>query len=47
MLYTKEMILSDFPDFEPIELIETEIELSEGSGHNGIGKVIRLIGRKK
>ena len=47
MLYTKEMILSDFPDFEPIELIETEIELSEGSGHNGIGKVIRFIGRKK
>lgn len=47
MLYTKEMIQDDFIDFEPIELIETEIALSEGSGHNGIGKVIRFIGRKE
>lgn len=46
MLYTKEMIQNDFSDFEPIELIETEVELSEGSGHNGIGKVIRFIGKK-
>lgn len=46
MLYSKEMIQHDFSDFEPIELIETEIELSEGSGHNGTGKVIRFIGRK-
>lgn len=47
MLYSKEMIQNDFSDFEPIELIETEIELSEGSGHNGMGKVIRFIGRKE
>lgn len=46
MLYTKEMIQDDFSDFKPIELIETEIELSEGSGHNGTGKVIRFVGKK-
>lgn len=46
MLYTKETIQNDFSDFDPIELIETEVELSEGSGHNGVGKVIRFIGKK-
>ncbi|MDO5664638.1 MAG: class I SAM-dependent methyltransferase [Bacteroidia bacterium] len=47
MLYTKEMIQNDFFNFEAIELIETEVDLAEGSGHNGIGKVIRFIGKKK
>lgn len=47
MLYTEEMIKNDFFDFEPVELIETEVELAEGTGHNGIGKVIRFIGKKK
>lgn len=46
MLYTQEMIHNDFSDFTPIELLETEVELSEGIGHNGIGKVVRFIGRK-
>jgi len=32
---------------EIIELVEKEIELSEGLFHNGLGSVIRFVGRKK
>ena len=46
MLYTIEMMQNDFINFTPIELLETETELSEGIGHNGVGKVVRFIGRK-
>lgn len=46
MLYTLEIIRSDFDDFEPIESSEGEVELSEGSSHIGTGNVIRFIGRK-
>lgn len=42
-----EEIKSDFPNYEFEELIETEIELSEGLYHNGLGSVIRFVGRKK
>lgn len=46
MLFSKESIQSDFPDFEVIKLEEVEVELNEGEFHNGIGKVIRYIGKK-
>jgi hypothetical protein len=46
MLYTLEMIRSDFDGFEPIEWIQGEVELSEGSSHVGVGNVVRFIGRK-
>lgn len=47
MLFSKESIKNDFPDFEIIQLEETEVELSEGIYHNGIGSVIRFVGKKK
>jgi hypothetical protein len=46
MLFSKEGVTQDFEGFEVVELEEVEIELSEGGFHNGIGKVIRFIGRK-
>jgi SAM-dependent methyltransferase len=46
-LYSIEEIKKDFQGFEIIELIETEVELSEGSFHVGLGSVIRFIGRKE
>ena len=47
MLFSMEELKSDFPNYEIIELIEKEIELAEGSFHNGKGSVIRFTGRKK
>jgi hypothetical protein len=47
MLYSIEEIKSDFENFEVIELVEKEIELREGLFHNGLGLVIRFVGRKK
>lgn len=46
-LFSIEEIKADFPNYEIIELEEKEIELSEGLFHNGIGSVIRFVGRKK
>lgn len=46
MLFSKESIVQDFSGFQILELEELEIELHEGTFHNGIGKVIRLVGRK-
>nr|WP_314491851.1 class I SAM-dependent methyltransferase [uncultured Chryseobacterium sp.] len=46
-LFSIEEIKSDFPNYEIIELSELEIELSEGLYHNGVGSVIRFVGRKK
>ncbi|MCL9809718.1 class I SAM-dependent methyltransferase [Flavobacterium luminosum] len=46
-LFSLEEIRSDFKDFEIITLEEKEIELKEGLYHNGIGFVIRFVGRKK
>jgi hypothetical protein len=40
-------IKRDFPNYEIIELEEKEVELHEGLYHNGIGSVIRFVGRKK
>jgi 2-polyprenyl-3-methyl-5-hydroxy-6-metoxy-1,4-benzoquinol methylase len=46
-LFSIDEIKSDFPNYEIIELVEQEIELNEGLYHNGIGSVIRFVGRKK
>lgn len=47
MLFSTDEIISDFAHYEIIELVEKEIELTEGSFHNGKGSVIRFTGRKK
>jgi 2-polyprenyl-3-methyl-5-hydroxy-6-metoxy-1,4-benzoquinol methylase len=47
MLFSINEVKSDFANYEIIELEEKEIELKEGSFHNGLGSVIRFIGRKK
>ena len=47
MLFSTEMIESDFSGFEIIELLETETELSEGLYHQGKASVIRFVGKKK
>ena len=47
MLFSIDEIKSDFDNYEIIELEEKEIELKEGSFHNGEGSVIRFVGRKK
>ena len=46
MLYTVEQIRDDFKGFDCIELLETETDLSEGYYHQGLGSVIRFLGRK-
>ena len=47
MLFSIDEIISDFDNYEIIELEEKVIELNEGSFHNGEGSVIRFVGRKK
>ncbi|SFA44788.1 2-polyprenyl-3-methyl-5-hydroxy-6-metoxy-1,4-benzoquinol methylase [Pedobacter suwonensis] len=47
MLFSMEEIKADFEDYEIIVLEEKEIELNEGLFHNGLGSVIRFVGRKK
>lgn len=47
MLFSKEEIKADFDNYEIIILEETEIELNEGLFHNGLGSVIRFVGKKK
>ena len=47
MLFSIDEIKSDFANYDIIELAEKEIELNEGSFHNGTGSVIRFVGRKK
>lgn len=46
-LFSIDEIKADFPNYEIVELVEQDIELSEGLYHNGTGSVIRFIGRKK
>lgn len=47
MLFSEEELSKDFFDFEIVRLEEKEIELKEGLFHNGVGSVIRFVGRKK
>ena len=46
-LFSIEEIQADFSNYEVLELVEKEIELSEGLFHNGTGSVIRFVGRKQ
>lgn len=46
-LFSIDEMRSDFPEYDMIELVETEIELNEGIFHNGTGSVIRFLGKKK
>lgn len=45
-LFSIQELKADFPNYEILELVEKEIELSEGLFHNGKGSVIRFMGRK-
>ena len=47
MLFSVEEIRADFADYEVLQLEEKEIELNEGVFHNGLGSVIRFVGRKE
>ena len=47
MLFSTESISADFPNFEILQLEEVETELRESDFHNGTGKVIQFVGRKK
>lgn len=47
VLFSMDELRTDFKNYEVLELEETEIELKEGVYHNGIGSVIRFVGRKK
>lgn len=47
MLFSLDEIKTYFPDYENIMLEETEVELNEGLYHNGIGSVIRFVGKKR
>jgi SAM-dependent methyltransferase len=46
MLFTKNTIARDFPNFSPIILQECEVNLSEGEFHQGRSKVLRYVGKK-
>lgn len=46
MLYSIDEMKTTFKNFETILLEEKEIELKEGSFHNGLASVIRYIGKK-
>ena len=45
-LYTFEKLESMFNDFTDLSIVEEELELSEGHGHDGMSAVIGLTGRK-
>lgn len=45
-LFSIDEIKGDFPNYEVVELSETEIDLNEGLYHVGRGSVIRFVGRK-
>ena len=47
MLFSVESLRNDFSAFEILQMEEVEVELNEGLYHNGVGKVIRFIGKKK
>ncbi len=46
MLFSIEELKADFSNYEALVLEEKEVELSEGTFHNGTGSVIRFVGRK-
>ena len=46
-LFSTDELKSDFNDCEVLELAEKEVTLNEGLYHNGLGSVVRFVGRKK
>lgn len=46
MLYSSELLKTDFEMAQVIELQETEVELREGSYHSGLASVVRAIFQK-
>lgn len=46
-LFSLAEIRDDFPNYTCRELRETEVELSEGPYHQGVGSVIRFVGMKE
>jgi cyclopropane fatty-acyl-phospholipid synthase-like methyltransferase len=47
MLFSTDELRAAFEGFEIITLEETAVELNEGLYHNGVGSVVRFVGRKK
>ena len=47
VLFSIEEVRANFVGYEVEELVEKEIELHEGVFHNGLGSVIRYVGKKK
>ena len=47
MLFAIEDVQQHFPNYQVLELLEQEVELSEGLGHKGVGSVTRFLGVKK
>src|SRR5690554_1494790 len=47
LLFSKEAIAADFADFDVLYLEEVEVALDEGRFHQGLGSVIRFVGRKR
>lgn len=46
-LFSPEELQRDFADFDMLLLQEQEITLNEGLFHNGVGSVVRMLGRKR
>ncbi|MDV7186121.1 class I SAM-dependent methyltransferase [Lutibacter sp. TH_r2] len=46
MLFSKEMIQQHFSNFSTLKLEEIEVDFSEGKYHQGLGTVIRFVGKK-
>jgi hypothetical protein len=46
LLFTEEIIRSDFARLEPISLEQDRVILEEGAFHRGEAEVIRFVGRK-
>lgn len=47
MLFSSDEIMKDFIDYETIHLTEEKAVLEEGKYHQGVGSVIRFVGRKR
>lgn len=47
MLYTTNELQQCFPDYEVLQLEETELEIWEGKLHGGMSNVVRFVGRKR
>lgn len=46
MLYTLDMLRADFAGLEELHASETETQLDEGPGHQGLARVTRWVGRR-